>query len=65
MRPVLTVAYVLMAGWLIIAAGRRIALQLWDGATVDWSPFVSGGIGLAALLLLLPALDEWSARHDQ
>lgn len=60
MRPLLFIAYVLMAGWLIIAGGRRIALQLMVGIDLDWSPFVSSAIGVVALLLLLPAIDEWN-----
>lgn len=65
MRPLLAVLYLLMAVWLVVAAARRIALLIAEGAPMDWSPFVSGGIGLVALLLVLPALDEWDARRDR
>ena len=63
MKRLLFVAYTLMAVWLLIAAARRITLQIADGLPLDWSPFVSGGIGAVSLLLLLPAIDDWAARR--
>lgn len=58
---ILFVTYVLMATWLVIAAGRRIALFLDAGQPLDWSPFASGTIGGIALLLLFLSAGE---RHQ-
>jgi hypothetical protein len=58
MRSLLLVVYVLMAFWLLIAAGARIAIQLGAGQDLDALPFISGGIGLVGLVLLLPAYED-------
>lgn len=58
MTRLVVVLYATMAVWLVIAAARRIALELQNGATPDWSPFVSGAIGILAILALIPAWDE-------
>lgn len=63
MRPLLFVTYALMAVWLLIAGARRIAIELSAGADLDWAAFASGLIGGTALLLLLPALDDWATRR--
>lgn len=55
----MTIVYAAMAIWLLVASAIRIALQLGAGIQLDALPFVSGGLGLLALLLLLPAYDEW------
>lgn len=54
----LLAGYLLMAAWLLLGSGRRIALDLLAGGTPDWAPFVGAGIGLAALLLAVPSLDD-------
>jgi len=59
MRSVLVVVYVVMACWLLIASGARIAIQLGAGQDLDALPFISGGLGLVGLVLLLPAYEEW------
>jgi hypothetical protein len=65
MTRLIVVIYALMSGWLIIAAGRRIALELSHGATLDWSPFVSGTIGILAILALVTAWDELRDKSNQ
>jgi hypothetical protein len=60
--PLMTGAYALMAGWLVIASARRIALTLNTGDAIDPVTFISGAIGLLALLLLIPAWDEHHQR---
>lgn len=65
MKGALLLAYVVMAGWLVLAAARRIAITLMAGASVDPVTVISGALGGIALLLLLPAIDEWSNRHDR
>lgn len=61
MSRILKVVYATMAIWLVLAAGRRIALFLEAGQELDWSPFVSGTIGAIALLLLILSAGE---RHQ-
>ncbi|RIX30477.1 hypothetical protein D1781_03345 [Amnibacterium setariae] len=57
--------YVLMSVWLLVSAALRIDIQLSSGLPLDPLPFISGGIGLLALVLLLPTLDEWrNARQN-
>lgn len=58
----MTIVYIAMAVWLLLASALRIALQLRVGSALDPLPFLSGGLGLLALLLLLPAYDEWRNR---
>lgn len=58
----MTIVYVAMAVWLLLGAALRIALQLSAGSAIDPLPIVSGGLGLVALLLLLPAYDDWRNR---
>jgi hypothetical protein len=57
------VAYIAMAVWLLIAAALRIALQLGSGIPLDPLPFVSGALGLLALLALVPGYEEWRERR--
>ena len=56
MRPVLLTAYVVMALWLLLASVLRVALSAGSGTSVDGLPFVTGGLGLVALVVLLPAV---------
>jgi uncharacterized membrane protein HdeD (DUF308 family) len=58
MRAAILLLYVVMAGWLMLAGVARIAIQLSSGQNLDALPFVGGGIGLLALVLLLPAWDD-------
>jgi hypothetical protein len=55
-RPVFFAVYAVMAGWLLLAAVLRILLLLRSGAALDPLPFISGGMGLAALIVLLPRI---------
>ena len=63
MKVVILIVYVVMAAWLLFASAARIALQLNRGLDLDVLPFLSGALGLLALLLLLPAFDEWRQRR--
>jgi hypothetical protein len=63
MRTVFIFAYVAMALWLMISAGARIAIQLAGGLDLDALPFVSGGLGLIGLVLLLPAYEDRGRGH--
>jgi len=65
MRAALTVVYVVMAVWLLIAGMARIAIQLALGQDLDALPFVGGGIGLFALVLLLPAWEDRRRRDRE
>lgn len=58
MRTAIVVVYVAMAIWLLFAAAARIAIQLAAGQDLDALPFIGGGIGLVALVLLLPAYED-------
>lgn len=58
MRAAIVLVYVVMAGWLMLASVARIAIQLSSGQDLDPLPFIGGGLGLVALILLLPAWDE-------
>ena len=55
MRPVLLTMYVVMALWLFAVSVLRLVLSAGSGAPVDGLPFVTGGLGLFALLILIPA----------
>ncbi len=63
-KAVLAVVYVAMAVWLIGAAVLRIVLLLDEGDTLDPLPFISGGLGLLALLALFPAMDDFRERRQ-
>lgn len=63
MRSAMTVVYAVMAAWLILSAFARIAIQLGAGQDLDALPFVSGSIGLVALILLLPAYEDRRRRE--
>jgi hypothetical protein len=58
MRSAIVVVYVAMGIWLVFAAFARIAIQLAAGQDLDALPFIGGGIGLLALVLLLPAYED-------
>ena len=58
----MTIVYVAMAVWLLLGSALRISLLLGAGSAIDALPIVSGGLGLVALLLLLPAYDDWRNR---
>ncbi len=54
MRHVFFVVYAVMAVWLVIASILRVVLSLRSGVPIDVLPAVTGGLGLVALLLLIP-----------
>ena len=56
------IVYTVMAVWLLLASAVRIALQLGAGSPLDPLPFIGGSLGLVALVLLLPAYDDWRDR---
>jgi len=58
MRTVFVIVYVAMALWLMISAAARVAIQLGSGLDLDALPFISGGLGLVGLVLLLPAYED-------
>jgi hypothetical protein len=62
-RAAITVVYVVMGVWLLIAGGARIAIQLAAGQDLDALPFIGGALGLVALVLLLPAYED--RKHRQ
>lgn len=53
MRPVFFAVYSVMAVWLLISAFLRVVLLLGNGLPLDPIPFISGGLAVAGLLLLL------------
>jgi hypothetical protein len=55
MRPVILTAYVVMALWLFVVSVLRLVLSIGSGVPVDGLPFVTGGLGLLALVILVPA----------
>ena len=55
MRPVILTMYVVMALWLLVVSVLRLVLSLGAGVPVDGLPFVTGGLGLFALVMLIPA----------
>jgi hypothetical protein len=55
MRPVITTTYVVMALWLFVVSVLRLVLSIGSGVAVDGLPFVTGGLGLLALLIRVPA----------
>lgn len=48
--------YVVMALWLLAASVLRLVLSLGSGVPVDGLPFVTGGLGLLALVIRIPAV---------
>jgi hypothetical protein len=50
--------YALMAIWLLLAAGRRIALTLATGNPIDPITFISAALGAIALIAAYPAWDH-------
>ena len=55
MRPVILTMYMVMALWLFVVSVLRLVLSAGSGVPVDGLPFVTGGLRLLALLLLIPA----------
>jgi hypothetical protein len=53
-RSLILVVYVVMGAWLIISAVGRLVLQLLNEQPVDALPFITGGLGVVALGLVLP-----------
>jgi hypothetical protein len=53
-RHVFFIVYAVMAVWLVIASVLRVVLSLRSGVPIDVLPAVTGGLGLVALLLLIP-----------
>ena len=62
-KTVFVIVYVSMALWLMISAAARVAIQLASGQDLDALPFISGGIGLIGLVLLLPAYEDRKAHR--
>ena len=58
-KATIVIVYVVMAFWLLVSAATRIALQLASGIALDALPFISGALGIVAILLLLPAYEDW------
>ena len=54
MRHVFFVVYALMAVWLVTASILRVLLSLGSGVALDILPAITGGLGLVALLMLVP-----------
>ena len=65
MKTAIVFVYVAMALWLLMAGAARIAIQLSAGTDLDALPFVGGGIGLLALVLLLPAYEDLRGRRRE
>lgn len=63
MRVVVTVIYVVMAAWLLVAAGLRAALLLAAGSPLGPLPFISGAIAVVALIAVLAANAELRQRR--
>jgi hypothetical protein len=53
-RHVFFLVYAVMAVWLVVASVLRVVLSLRGGVPIDVLPAVTGGLGLVALLLLIP-----------
>jgi hypothetical protein len=64
MRSLVVVVYVVMAVWLMLAGAARIAIQLAAGQRLDALPFIGSGLGLLALILLLPAYEDRKHRRQ-
>jgi hypothetical protein len=64
MRAAVVLVYVVMAGWLMLAGAARIVIELSAGQSLDALPFVGAGLGLLALILLLPAYEDRRHRRD-
>jgi len=52
-RTTITVAYALMAAWLLISSIARIAIQVTGGQRLDALPFVGCSLALLAIGLLV------------
>lgn len=63
MRVIVTIVYVVMAAWLLLAAAIRTALLLGSGLPLDPLPFISGTIALIALVSLPAANAELRQRR--
>ena len=59
MKATIVVVYAAMAAWLLISSAARIAIQLQSGISIDALPFVSGAIGILAIVILVPAYEDW------
>ena len=44
-----------MSLWLFVVSVLRLVLSLGSGVPVDGLPFVTGGLGLLAMVILIPA----------
>ncbi len=64
MRAAILVVYVVMGIYLVAASVIRIQLQLARGIPLDALPFIGGSLGVLALLLLIPAFEEWRERRS-
>ena len=56
MRSVILIVYVVMGVWLVIAAVARLILQAVSDQPGDPLPFITGALGIVALLLVVPVL---------
>lgn len=54
MRVLFFLMYCVMALWLLVAAVVRVLLSLSSGIPVDVLPAITGGLGLFALLVVVP-----------
>ena len=64
MRTVLLIAYVVMAGWLLVSAILRVLIQLAGDVPLDPLPVISAGVALIALVALRPAVSLWTSGRD-
>jgi hypothetical protein len=53
-RTLFFVMYCVMALWLVVAAVLRVLLSLSGGIPLDVLPAITGGLGLFALLAVVP-----------
>jgi len=53
-RILFFVMYCVMAFWLVVAAVLRVLLSLSGGVPLDVLPAITGGLGLFALLAVVP-----------
>jgi hypothetical protein len=63
-KAVTSLIYLIMAAWLLISAGLRIVLLLRSGSDLDALPFISGSLGLIALVSFLVGDDRPERSRD-
>lgn len=57
-RTLIVIVYGVMAGWLLISAILRAVLLLGSENPLDPLPFISGALGLIALVMLRQSLQR-------